>query len=106
MYLKINVLMLNKLFPQNEASLQSDRGSTEAKDSGLYVPAGAWHLTSRLRGLGSPTLPAESPCVLELTPPVTVENGAFFLQWRVSACSHDRKGLCPSAFSFSIFPTF
>lgn len=32
MYLKINVLMLNKLFPQNEASLQSDRGSTEAKD--------------------------------------------------------------------------
>lgn len=40
---------------------------------------GAWHLTSRVRGLGSPTLLAESPFVLELTLQVTVENGGFSL---------------------------
>lgn len=57
----MNVLMLSKLFPQNGESLQSGRGSTETKDGGFMCLAGAWHLTPEARGLGFPTLLAESP---------------------------------------------
>lgn len=70
----------------------------------------AWQApgTSRLRpvGLGPRRCLQSHHFVLELTLPVTVENGGFFLQWRMSACSHDRKGLCSAAFSVSVFPTF
>lgn len=70
----------------------------------------AWRApgTSRPRpvGLGSLRCLQSHHFVLELTLPVTVENGGFFLQWRMSACSRDRKGLCSAAFSVSVFTTF
>lgn len=106
-YLKMNVLMLSKLLATHKMeNLYSLAEAAQKQKMGFHVPGGRLAPHAQARGLGFLRCLQSHHFVLEPTLPVTVENGGFFLQWRMSACSRDRKGLCSQLLASPFSPPF